>query len=68
MSGQLFNITYLIIVVAYSIGSLVMIYHIFRFGINTKIAIVSTLAYVVGSIFMLTLLFINLRDILAVVN
>lgn len=68
MSGQLFNITYLIIVLAYIIGSLVMIYHIFAFGINTKIAVVSTLAYIVGSIFMLTLLFTNLRDILAVVN
>ncbi|MEY3470934.1 MAG: hypothetical protein RLZZ223_284 [Candidatus Parcubacteria bacterium] len=68
MSAQLFSITYLIILLAYLIGSLVMIYHIFAFGINSKIGVVSTIAYLIGSVFILTILFLNLQSILSLVN
>lgn len=68
MSNQLFIITYLIILIAYIIGSIVMIYHIFAFGINTRVAIVSSIAYIVGSIILLTLLFMNLQSILSLTN
>ena len=47
MSNQIFIATYLIILLAYIIGSIVMLYHIFAFGINTKVAIISSIAYVV---------------------
>jgi hypothetical protein len=68
MSNQLFIITYLIILIAYIIGSIVMIYHIFAFGINTRVAIVSSIAYIVGSSILLILLFINLQSILSLTN
>lgn len=68
MSNQLFTITYLIILIAYIIGSIVMIYHIFAFGINTRVAIISTIAYVVGSFILLILLFANLQSILSLTN
>lgn len=68
MSNQLFIITYLIILIAYIIGSIVMIYHIFAFGINTRVAIVSSIAYIVGSVILLTLLFMNLQSILSLTN
>jgi hypothetical protein len=68
MSNQLFIITYLIILIAYVIGSIVMIYHIFAFGINNKIGIVSTVAYIVGSSFLLIMLFMNLQSILNLTN
>jgi hypothetical protein len=68
MSNQLFIITYLIILIAYIIGSIVMTYHIFAFGINNKIGIVSTVAYIVGSSFLLIMLFMNLQSILNLTN
>jgi hypothetical protein len=68
MSNQLFIIVYLIILIVYIIGSIVMIYHIFAFGINTKTAIVSTISYIVGSIFLLVLLYMNLQSILSLTN
>jgi hypothetical protein len=68
MSNQLFVITYLIILIAYVVGSIVMIYHIFAFGINNRISAVSTIAYIVGSAFLLTMLFINLQAILNLTN
>lgn len=68
MSNQLFIITYLIILIAYIAGSIVMLYHIFAFGINTKVAIVSSISYIVGSIILLILLFINLQSILSLTN
>jgi hypothetical protein len=68
MSNQLFIITYLIILITYVIGSIVMIYHIFAFGINNKIGIVSTVAYIVGSAFLLIMLFMNLQLILNLTN
>lgn len=68
MSNQLFIITYGIILIAYIIGSIVMIYHIFAFGINNKIGIISTVAYIVGSAFLLGILFMNLQSILNLTN
>jgi hypothetical protein len=68
MSNQLFIITYLIILIAYVIGSIVMIYHIFAFGINNRISTVSTIAYIVGSSFLLIILFMNLQSILKLTN
>jgi len=68
MSNQLFIATYLIILLAYIIGSIVMLYHIFAFGINTKVAIVSSIAYIVGSVILLILLFMNLQSILSLTN
>lgn len=68
MSNQLFTITYLIIFIAYIIGSIVMIYHIFAFGINTKVAIVSTISYVLGSFILLILLYTDLQSILSLTN
>lgn len=68
MSNQLFIITYLIILLAYIIGSIVMLYHIFAFGINTRVAIVSSIAYVAGSVILLILLFMNLQSILSLTN
>lgn len=68
MSNQLFIITYLIILIAYIIGSIVMIYHIFTFGINFRIAIISTIAYIFGSILLLIILFVNLQSILSLTN
>jgi hypothetical protein len=68
MSNQLFAITYLVILIAYIIGSIVMIYHIFAFGINTRVAIVSTIAYILGSFILLILLFANLQSILSLTN
>jgi hypothetical protein len=68
MSNQLFTITYLIILIAYIIGSIVMIYHIFAFGINPRVAILSTIAYVLGSFILLILLFANLQSILSLTN
>lgn len=68
MAEQLFSITYIIILVAYILASIVMIYHIFAFGINTKVAIISSIAYVLGSIIILILLYMNLRSIISVLN
>jgi|694.fasta_scaffold04549_22 hypothetical protein len=68
MSNQLFVITYIIILLAYIIGSSVMIYHIFAFGINTKVGLVSTIAYIVGSVLLLILLYTNLQTILNLTN
>ncbi len=68
MSNQLFIATYIIILLACVIGSIVMIYHIFAFGINNKIGIVSTISYIVGSAFLLILLFMNLQSILNLTN
>ncbi|MEY2985850.1 MAG: hypothetical protein RJB24_79 [Candidatus Parcubacteria bacterium] len=68
MSNQLFIATYLIILLAYIIGSIVMLYHIFAFGINTRVAIVSSIAYVAGSVILLILLFMNLQSILSLTN
>jgi hypothetical protein len=68
MSNQLFIATYLIILLAYIIGSIVMLYHIFAFGINTRVAIVSSIAYVVGSVILLILLLANLQSILSLTN
>lgn len=68
MSNQLFIITYLIILIAYIVGSIVMLYHIFAFGINTRVAIVSSIAYVVGSVILLILLLANLQSILSLTN
>lgn len=68
MSNQLFIATYLIILLAYIIGSIVMLYHIFAFGINTRVAIISSIAYFVGSVILLTLLFANLQYILSLTN
>lgn len=68
MSNILFVITYILILIAYIVCSIVMIYHIFAFGINNKIGIVSTVAYIVGSIFLLTILFMNLQSILNLTN
>lgn len=64
MSEQIFIITYLIILIAYSIGSIVMIYHIFTFGISKKTAIMATLIYLMGSLFLLGLLYMNLQEII----
>lgn len=68
MSNQLFIATYLIILLAYIIGSIVMLYHIFTFGINTRVGVVSSIAYAIGSIFLLILLNINLQSILSLTN
>lgn len=68
MSSQVFSITYLIILLVYIVGSIVMIYHIFAFGINLRTARVATIAYVLGSIFLLWLLYGNLQTILQFTN
>jgi len=68
MSNQLFIATYLIILLAYIVGSIVMLYHIFAFGINTRVAIISSIAYVAGSVILLILLFMNLQSILSLTN
>jgi|GEM_PF-752951 len=68
MSNQLFIITYLLILIAYIVGSIVMIYHIFAFGINTKVGFVSSIAYIVGSVLLLILLYTNLQTILDLTN
>lgn len=68
MSNQLFIATYLIILIAYFIGSIVMIYHIFAFGINNKVAIISTITYILGSFILLILLYSDLQSILSLTN
>lgn len=68
MSNQLFIIVYLIILIVYIIGSIVMIYHIFAFGINTRTAIISTISYIVGSLILLILLYMDLQSILNLTN
>lgn len=68
MSNQLFIITYLLILIAYIVGSIVMIYHIFAFGINTRVGVVSSIAYIVGSVLLLILLYTNLQTILDLTN
>lgn len=68
MSNLLFVITYLLILIAYIVVSIVMIYHIFAFGINTKVGVVSSIAYTIASIFLLILLFVNLQSILSLTN
>jgi cytochrome c oxidase assembly factor CtaG len=68
MSNQLFLATYLIILLAYIVGSIVMIYHIFAFGINSRVAIISTIAYILGSILLLIILYSNLQTILSLTN
>lgn len=68
MSNQLFLATYLIILLAYIVGSIVMIYHIFAFGINSRVAIISTIVYILGSILLLIILYSNLQTILSLTN
>lgn len=68
MSNQLFIITYLLILIAYIVGSIVMIYHIFAFGINTRVGVGSSIAYIVGSVLLLILLYTNLQTILDLTN
>ncbi len=64
MSAQLFILAYLAILIAYSIGSIVMLYHIFAFGLNTRTAIITTIAYSIGSIILLGLLYGNIQAII----
>jgi hypothetical protein len=64
MSEQLFIIAYLVIILAYLGGSIVMIYHIFTFGLNTRTAIITTIAYSIGSIILLGLLYGNIQAII----
>jgi hypothetical protein len=64
MSAQLFILAYIAILIAYIIGSIVMLYHIFAFGLNTRTAIITTIAYSIGSIILLGLLYGNLQAII----
>lgn len=64
MSAQLFIIAYLVILISYIIGSIVMLYHIFAFGLNTRTAIITTIVYSIGSIILLGLLYGNLQAII----
>lgn len=66
MSAQLFIITYLIILIAYIIGSIVMIYHIFTFGISRPTGIMATSIYLIGSIVLFILLYTNLQQIIMI--
>ena len=52
-----------LILLTYVIASVIMIYHIYAFGLNKKTATVSVLAYVVGSSFLFMLIASNLIGI-----
>lgn len=64
MAGLLFQSAFLVVVLAYVLASVVLIYHIFAFGINRRTSIVAVAAYLIASLFLFGVLFTNLLEIL----
>ena len=64
MAELVFQLAFGVIALTYLVATIILIYHIFAFGINRRTAIVSVIAYILGSIFLFALLLSNLQSIL----
>lgn len=60
--------SFIIILITYIIASIISIYHIIKFGMNKKTAVISSIMYIVTSFLMIGLIFMKFIEISLIVN
>lgn len=61
-------VSFIIILITYIIASVISIYHILKFGINKKTALISSMVYVVSSSLIIFLIIVKLLQATLVIN